>query len=226
LPRAKTLTIRETLGYSNLQAIEEIKKSKFEDIKSSTLCISQSAKYLVIYESGKSILNTTISSFWTDDYKYIFVVGDYGYIIGQGYSKYDFELIAIASKENIITEIKGKNWTIKRIDFGFARYGYQAPSLVIALNEHENCSINYAASSLTDFEDAWRFFIELDDNCTTLESAEHFKNYYQEKLETKNQTYTLNQYTKEIQEKNSIINQYKDLLKLIEDKLNVSIAKL
>ena len=71
-----------------------------------------------------------------------------------------------------------------------------------------------------NMEDLWKFFTEIDEKCNTVKEAQLYYDYFinNEKLETAR--ITIEEYQEEIEIKNSLLAQHKDLLKKIEILVN------
>ncbi|MDF3077438.1 MAG: hypothetical protein K0S09_1327 [Sphingobacteriaceae bacterium] len=203
-----------------LQAIEVIKAAKFEEIVARMSPYSKTIDYIVVYNDNRCRTTNSPSFFYEPEYKYAFFLAYYGYTSGS-WSKSNHELIAMLCNQSspIISKVSAENWAVTNLHFNFTRYGMLAPCITIARTEELGRTLEYEVSGTPDFQEAWNFFLEVDENCSTLKEALIYKEYYKTRLKQEKQEYTLEQYKMELAEKSNIISQYEQLLETIESKI-------
>jgi len=204
-----------------ITSIEQIKRYKLDDIKGRVDFYTNSSFFIVINKDNSLRRESTISFVYNGGFNYALFIVDFGYLQQQIWHKNSWEFAAIITPTGIISSILGENWSMVDLYFNFTPYGSMAPSFVFSLNSSPDKKITYDTSP-DKFDLAWKFFRELDLNCSSLPEAEIYIKYYKEKLSRKDQETTLDLYKAEVEQKESIINQYKDLLELIEEKMKQS----
>jgi hypothetical protein len=204
-----------------ISAIDIIRNSKLEDIKGRINIESNSSFFIVVYKDGIVKRQSNVSFVFSGDFIYAIIIVDFGYMTQNVWSKNTWEFAGFITPNSVISSIKGANWSITDISFGFTPHGYKAPSLKIKLNDDLSKGITYSTQP-DKFENAWKLFEELNEHCNTIESATLYLKYFDECLKAHNQQLSIEQYKTELANKDSIINQYKYLLNIIEEKFNCS----
>jgi len=77
-----------------------------------------------------------------------------------------------------------------------------------------------ASTPLNSMDLLWKFFQELDLNCSTIKEAELYYKYFIQRLELNQANLGLDDYREQLEMNASLINQYKELLSKIEAKLS------
>jgi len=202
-----------------ITAIDQIRKHKIEDIKGRISSYYSSSSIFIVIQNNRVVSRTSnISFIYSGNFNYALFIVDYGFVQEKKWNKNNWEFAGIITPNNIIASIPGEHWSLTNIHFGFTPYGYMAPSFVFTLNTDLDKYITYETSS-DNFDLAWKFFLELDTECTTYEQAMIYQKYYNERLRRSELELTVENFKTELAEKNSVIYQYKDLLKLIEEKI-------
>jgi len=203
-----------------LAAIDSIRNTLITDIKGRIEIQTHNSFFIVIDKDNSVRRSSNVSFIYSGDFKFAIMIVDYGFIT-QPWYKNNWEFAGFITPDNIISKIEGIRWSIEDVWFDFTRYGSMAPIFIINLNSEANKVIKYLTTP-DGFDHAWKFFEEINEECDSLDSAIFYQRYFKERLTKEDQQLKIEQYKLQISSKNNIIEQYKELIDLIEQKVKVN----
>jgi len=205
-----------------LDIIAAIKEAAERDIQSRPeMHTNQTPKYLSINEFNQ-VKSGNISIVTGASVKYLFAFAGVGYK-SNTYWKTTYEKILLLNSENEpLEKIRLKNWSLDIAFNIFDPQGYNSPNAILSINAEPSQTIDYPVLKFSEFQQAWDFFIEIDKNCTTIESAKIYKDFYQERLKTDRLGKKYEDLLLDIEKERDLNARYKNLIERIEEAAKVN----
>jgi hypothetical protein len=139
------------------------------------------------------------------------------YFQSYGYKRNYLPFAFIDKDGEIIDKIKGDKWTIIKLGFlASGENGNPTPEVSFKLNDDKDIILKHSSFNIRSMQQIWDFFLKLNENCTTLLEAKFYQEYFIESINNRTMSKTIEDYKREIEQKNIVINQYESLLKKIE----------
>lgn len=116
-----------------------------------------------------------------------------------------------------LNEWKLRNLTTNRFD------KVETAEFCLVNDPKENLILNLSNldyNKMINIPELWKFFKEIDQECKNIREVEIYKKYFLAKKESNNDKLLLTEYQNQVYSKNSVLNQYKELLQKFEEIVN------
>ncbi|WP_316812952.1 hypothetical protein [Pedobacter heparinus] len=134
-----------------------------------------------------------------------------------GFSKTTYVKYLIIKQDNeIVEKIDLGKWSLDIVFNVFGSHGHNIPNGIITLNDDPRQQIEYYVDSLADFKEIWDFFVQVNDHCSSAESAAIYKEFYKEQIEKRNRLRDYKYLEEKLLKQEDLIVQYKGLIDKIE----------
>lgn len=124
----------------------------------------------------------------------------------------------ISEKGEQINNIVLNRWTMSEIEFLHNKEPDKPfPEITFHLNSNPIETLKLPFFHGNNFQNAWNFFLELDKKCNSISEARFFYEYFELLYQNKQQDNTLKEYELQLEQKNVKINDYKGMMKKINE---------
>jgi hypothetical protein len=199
--------------------INSIKAQALLELGNEDLKTNHSHVYVAIKEGGRVVVGN-ISIVTGSTVLYAMAFAKVGYS-DRGFRKTSYrKYLVINSKNEVSDNIHLDKWSLDIIFNVFDPYGYNSPNAIISLNEDHAQKIEYSVECLNGFKEIWDFFVQVNANCTSSESATIYKEFYKEQIKNNKTQREYNYLLDKIRKQEDLIKQYAGLIDKIKEAVN------
>lgn len=176
--------------------------------------------YYSIYSNNRVKSSETLTIAVADNPKYI-IGCTVAYRPGYGAPYKEAEPFCYINKnEDYYSEIKLDKWSLSEIKI--FQLEIVDGATITSTSDYTQAFTFYfkSTSPFRTIQKLWNLFIEIENNCNTLDELKIYYKYYLHKLEMENMAISLQEYEDTIEEQKSLISQHKQLLERIAELLS------